>query len=162
MGAQSVLSEEGKLVNPDDATGAALEAALREVAECRSSRGRLEPDKWELKRAAWEDYDPAFFHISLRNHQNAAENRPKRGMASMGGGGSVKDGMAGSDCMDAVAYAPPPPPAHESFCRLRRDITSDATVLALLYRTLHVHCRNADSTGKDMAGMRGSVRHVLN
>jgi len=153
----AVLSEEGKLVNPDDASGAALEAALQEVAERRSTRGRLArlaPDKWELRRNAWEDYDPAFFHISSRNHQNAAENRPKRGMGSADGKTKEGDGAV------AVAYAPCPPAAHESFRRLRRDITSDATVLALLYRTLHVHCRSVDSSAdKDMAGVRGSAAY---
>jgi len=90
---KSVLSKEGKIVNPDNATGAALEAALKEVAERRSSHSRLKPDKWELKRTAWEGYDPDFFHISLRNHQNAAENRPKTSVR----GSSVTTGTGGSD-----------------------------------------------------------------
>ena len=42
---QLVLGKEGKLINPDDATGAALEVAFQEVAKHRSSRGRLEPNK---------------------------------------------------------------------------------------------------------------------
>lgn len=134
------LSEEGKLVNPDDATGAALAVTLMEVASHKSVRGRLEPNHWELCESAWEDYDPAFYHISLRSHQQAAESRP-RGKA---------EGIYG---MEPKSYCPIPPVPHPSFKRLRRDVTSDATVIAILYRTLHVHCR--DSTIKtDLTGVR--------
>lgn len=117
-----VLSEEGKLVNPDDANGAALEAVLVEVADCKSFQGRS--DKWELQRWAWNEYDPAFFHLSTAQHQNASENRP-----------------IGSNSITPIPYAPFPPAAHTSFSRLRRDITSDACVVAIIYRALHVHCR---------------------
>ncbi|MHA7927708.1 MAG: hypothetical protein ACX936_21120, partial [Marinobacter sp.] len=70
------LSEEGKLENPDDASGAALESILRNVADRKASRSKMEPDKWTLKNDAWELYDPSFYHISLRDHQSVAENRP--------------------------------------------------------------------------------------
>ena len=138
------LSEEGKLVNPDDATGAALEAALDEVAERKSSR-QLKPDRWELKEWAWSEYDPAFFHISLRCHQSAAEKRP----------------AANSAKIKPVPFAPRPPECHLSFLRLRKDLSSDACVRALAYRTLHVHCRKMDSTSRDMTDISGKVKSVI-
>ena len=137
-----VLSEEGKLVNPDDATGAALEVALGDVAHRRISRGRLAPDQWELRRSAWDEYDPGFFHIGLRSHQSAAENRPS-GTRSK-------------------AYTPAPPSAHPSFLRIRRDITADSCVIALAYRTLHVHCSRSRNPPGDVAlDFIGRVRTTL-
>jgi hypothetical protein len=124
------LSEEGKLVNPDDATGAALGTVLADVAERKISRGKMEPDKWELKREAWESYDPSFFHISLRSHQTAAESRP------------TPTGSSPTFGVESKALAPLWTAAHPNFARLRRDITCDATVLSILYRTLHMHCRD--------------------
>lgn len=127
-----VLSEEGKLVNPDDANGAALEAALVEVADCKSFQGRS--DTWELQRWAWNEYDPAFFHLSTTQHQNASELRPTSSTSE--------------ECViTPMPYAPFPPSAHNSFVRLRRDITSDCCVVAIIYRALHVHCRTI--SGKD-------------
>jgi hypothetical protein len=140
------LSEEGKLVNPDDATGAALGAVLAEVATRKISRGKMEPDKWELNREAWESYDPSFFHISLRHHQTAAEGRPT---------------PTGTDVNYGVipkAFCPPSTPAHKDFARLRRDITCDATMLAITYRTLHMHCRNM-AKKKDMTLLRGALAY---
>ena len=140
------LSEEGKLVNPDDATGAALGSVLAEVAERKVSRGKMEPDKWELRRAAWESYDPSFFHISLRSHQTAAEGRPS------------PTGTSTSFVVEPKPLPPPLTPAHPSFARLRRDITCDATVLAVTYRTLHMHCRDT-SKKKDMLDLRGTMAY---
>jgi hypothetical protein len=138
-----LLSEEGKMVNPDDATGAALESVLAEVADRKVSRGKLEPDKWEMKRSSWAEYDPSFFHISLRSHQSAAETRPKAAPdATSPFGWHLKP------------YAPAFRPAHPFFRRLRRDATSDATVIAMAYRVLHLHCR--EHTGKDLSDLRGN------
>jgi hypothetical protein len=141
------LSEEGKQINPDDASGAALGQALSEVAVRKSSRERLAPHHWELSRQAWDDYDPAFFHISMRSHQSAAENRPKPASSSSALG------------VDPKPFAPPKQiPAHPSFARIERDITADATVLAVAYRTLHVHCSpQSGDTGRDVSELRGSV-----
>lgn len=139
-----LLSEEGKLVNPDDATGAALGAILEDVADRKSSRGKMEPDKWELRYSAWKAYDPSFFHISLRSHQTAAESRPHASPASEASQGVFDD---------AQPYAPPSPQAHPVFERLRRDVTSDATVLAIVYRVLHLHC--GQTTEKDVHELRG-------
>ena len=144
------LSEEGKLVNPDDATGAALGAVLAEVATRKVSRGKMEPDKWELKREAWEQYDPSFFHISLRSHQTAAESRPTP---------TGKDVNFG---VPPKSLCPVPPAAHPSFCRLRRDIACDATMLAITYRTLHMHCRDPTRKRKkedDMVDLRGPMAY---
>ena len=115
------LCELGKKINPDDASGAALEEVLNEVGtrKCRSGA----PDEWELKESAWSEYDPSFPHISTRSHQHASERRPKQ--------------KADSPC---VPYAPRPLPSHNLFCRLRRDFTSDAALLACVYRVIHVHC----------------------
>lgn len=123
------LSEEGMFVNPEDATGAALEAILVEIADCKSILGKS--DKWQLQRWAWNEYDPAFFHINVQSHQNAAENRP------IGMGAAKEKGK-----IDSFPYAPFPPSAHASFSRLRKDISSDANVIAVIYKVLHVHCRN--------------------
>lgn len=138
-----LLSEEGKMVNPDDATGAALATTLDEVAERKVSRGKMEPDKWELKRSAWESYDPAFFHISLRSHQTAAtEGRPK-----------PTEDLSAPFGWQSKPYAPVPLEAHPFFARLRRDATSDATLLATAYKVLHIHCRsNVDKSIADLKG----------
>ena len=100
----SVLGE--TFVNPDDAGGAALEDALGEVAIRKQKCGA--PDEWELKKDFWNFYDPAFHHISTRDHQGCAENRPKPSAS--------------------VPYAPRPALAHVSFQRIRRDVSrSDET-----------------------------------
>jgi hypothetical protein len=88
-------------VNRDDASCAALEDALGEVATRKQKSGA--PDEWELQKDAWKVYDPAFHHISSRDHQVCAENRPK---------------PSGS-----APYAPRPAPAHVSFRRIRRDVS---------------------------------------
>ena len=121
-------------MHPDDATGSALEAVLSSVAERKLSHGKLGPDTWEIKKESWMEYDPAFFHIGTRSHQIAAENRSHLGAANKYG---------------AVPYAPFPPEAHETFSRIRKDITSDACIVALLYRVLHVHCRGDGETKSD-------------
>ena len=121
-------------MHPDDATGSALEEILSSVAERKLSHSKLGPDTWEIKEESWTEYDPAFFHISIRSHQDAAENRSHLGAL---------------DKNRAVSYAPVPPEAHESFSRIRKDITSDACIVALLYRILHVHCRGDNKTEKD-------------
>jgi hypothetical protein len=141
------LSEDGKLINPDDASAAALSQALAQVAERKSTRGRLAPHHWELTRQAWEDYDPSFFHISTRSHQSAAENRPKPASESTALG------------VEAKPFTPTKHiPSHPAFQRLERDITADATVLAVAYRTLHVHCSTLVSeAGRDVSQLRGSV-----
>ena len=44
-----LLKEEGKLLNPDDASGAALDSALAEVAE-KVSRGKTTADQWQPRK----------------------------------------------------------------------------------------------------------------
>ncbi len=126
-------------VNPEDASGAALEDALSEVAVRKQRSG--EPDEWELLNDAWKEYDPAFHHISTRAHQSATENRPKPSPAS--------------------PYAPRPAPAHSSFKRIRRDLTSDSCVLAMVYRILHVHCceTHDDSPLSNSTEVRGDLMY---
>ena len=141
-----LLNDQGKEINPDDASGAALNMVLSEVAQRKASRDRMEPDKWELNRDSWESYDPAFFHISLRSHQTAAENRPKPGLDEQSSFG-----------WKARPYAPCPREAHPFFRRLRRDISADASVLAVVYRVLHLHCRQAAE--KDLSGLLGSAAY---
>ncbi len=128
-----VLCELGKKINPDDASAAALEEALNEVGTRKCKSGV--PDEWELKESAWSEYDPSFQHISTRAHQQASENRPKQ--------------KAGAPCLP---YAPRPLPSHNLFNRLRRDLTSDSTLLACVYRVLHVHCRQPSVVLKDYPG----------
>jgi len=139
-----LLSEEGKLINPDDATGAALGTVLADIADRKVSRGKLEPDKWEMKRSAWDTYDPAFYHISLRCHQMVAETRPKPQASEQAAFG-----------WEPRPYSPRPREAHEFFRRLRRDATADATVLAATYRVLHMHCRQ--NVDKDLNGLWGKA-----
>lgn len=134
-------------VNPDDATGAALEAALVDVAECKSFKGKS--DKWELQRWAWNEYDPAFFHLSLRQHQNASEFRPN--------GLDSKDRR-----ITPMPYAPFPPTGHKNFVRLRKDVTSDACIIAMLYRALHIHCRDCDSDGMFQKTLDNEQREAYN
>jgi hypothetical protein len=130
-----VLSEEGKFVNPEDAGGAALEAVLVQVADCKSTRGNS--DQWVLQRWAWNEYDPAFYHISTPSHQNAAEKRPM---------GTDKGAAKSANDAESYPYAPFPPQAHGSFSRLRHDITANATLIAILYRVLHSHCHDVTDT----------------
>ena len=139
------LSEEGKLLNPDDATGAALGVVLAEVANRKISRRTMEPDKWELNREAWESYDPSFYHINLRNHQTAAESRP-------------------AFPSDNKFRVKPKPfcqglsASHPDFVRLRRDVTCDATILAITYRTLHMHIRD-NKKRKESVELRGAMAY---
>jgi hypothetical protein len=127
------LCELGKKINPDDASGAALEEALNEVGTRKCKSGA--PDEWELKESAWSEYDPSFQHISTRAHQHASENRPKQ--------------KADAPCLP---YAPRPLPAHNLFKRLRRDLTADSALLACVYRVLHVHCHRPWMALKDYPG----------
>lgn len=139
------LSEEGKLLNPDDATGAALGVVLTEVANRKISRRTMEPDKWELNREAWESYDPSFYHINLRNHQTAAESRP----------------AFPADNKFRVKPKPFCPalfPSHPDFMRLRRDVTCDITILAVTYRTLHMHIRDNKKI-KESTELRGAMAY---
>eukprot|EP00804_Cyclotella_cryptica_P026552 CCRYP_015394-RC/>CCRYP_015394-RC protein AED:0.06 eAED:0.06 QI:168/1/1/1/0.85/0.76/21/3141/1947 len=129
-----VLCDEGKLINPDDASGAALESVLNDVATRKTRIG--DADQWELKKRAWEEYDPSFHRISTRAHQCATEHRPKQ--------------IPGH----CSPYAPKPTPAHDSFKRIRRDLTADASVLAIVYRVLHAYCYAVDSP-KSTAELRG-------
>jgi hypothetical protein len=139
------LSEEGKLVNPDDATGAALGTVLADVANRKISRGKMEPDKWELNREAWESYDPSFYHINLRNHQTAAECRP-----ALPAEGKYR--------VKPKPFCPPMPAGHPAFSRLRRDISCDSTILAIAYRTLHMHVRNTRKK-KETPELRGAMAY---
>lgn len=154
-----LLNEEGKLVNPDDASGAALEAALEEVADVKVSRGRLtaSADHWEVRRAVWDEYDPAFYHTSRQHHQTAAENRP----SAAPDGDSAPGTNVASKATSTVAktYAPRPSVAHPSFNRIRRDITADGVVVSILYRILHVHCRknNRGAPPRTPTSLRHSV-----
>lgn len=131
------------MVNPDDASGAALEAALVEVADCKSFQGKS--DQWQLQRWAWNEYDPAYFHASQRQHQDASEIRPN-------GLDSKKREIT------PMPYAPFPPAAHRTLLRLRRDFTSDSTVIATLYRALHVHCRTIKKENDLADTIKGEVR----
>jgi hypothetical protein len=139
------LSEEGKLVNPDDATGAALGVVLAEVANRKISRRTMEPDKWELNREAWESYDPAFYHINLRNHQTAAESRPAFPADS-------------KFRVKPKPFCPALFASHPDFIRLRRDVTCDATILAITYRTLHMHIRD-NKKKKEAVELRGTMAY---
>ena len=104
----------------------------------RVNHDKLAPDQWELRKWAWKDYDPAFHHISTRAHQSAAESRPNP--------------------PPSAPYAPRPASAHMYFDRLRRDLTADSCILAIIYRVLHVHCHQADSiSSKAMSELPGRV-----
>jgi len=129
----AALSEEGRLQNPDEAAEAALHSVLLEVANELPARG-FDSKRWELKKEVWVEYDPAFFHVGLRAHQSAAELRPSNPKASSS---NVNDNPS--------PFCPRPAPAHPYFERLRRDFTADATLLAMVYRVVHVHC---SSSGK--------------
>lgn len=133
------LCELGKKINPDDASGAALEEALNEVGTRKCKSGA--PDEWELKESAWSEYDPSFQHISTRAHQHASENRPKQKANAT-----------------RLPYAPRPLPAHNLFKRLRRDLTADSTLLACVYRVLHVHCHLPWMVHKDFPGYEAGVK----
>ena len=138
-----LLNELGKTINPDDATAAMLGQVLEDVAERKGSRSRLEPDKFVLLKSEWGSYDPSFFHISVESHQTAAESRPVP---------SNKDEGAKGQFGAKVPYAPAMPRAHPRFQRLRRDVTADASVLAVAFRILHMHCRGSQRS--DLVDLR--------
>ena len=146
-----ILKEEGKWVNSDDAMGAMLKEVLSEVAELKASRDGA--NQWELRRSVWSEYDPAFYHTNLNCHQTAASKKPVS--VIKGTGSSRKLGSTPTP----IPYAPQPPPAHLFFSRIRRDLTSDSSVLSMVYRTLHAHCRKADKN-KDMSKLRGKVSNI--
>ena len=121
----AILCDKGKQINPDDASGAALESILNDIALRRTRTG--DADQWELKKSAWQEYDPAFHRIGTRAHQSASEQRPKQPLDK------------------SSPYAPNPPKAHDSFKRIRKDLTADAVVLAMTYRVLHAYCYEKSS-----------------
>jgi len=125
----NALIAAGKVINPDDASGALLEDALKKVAIRKKKVGS--PDAWELSKDGWSEYDPGFSHISTKDHQMASENRPKPSSSS--------------------PYAPRPAVAHLLFQRIRRDLTADSCILATVYRVLHVHCHQDDDLPKEDA-----------
>lgn len=145
-----LLSEAGKEQHPDDATGAALESVLADIAIRRVSRGsgKPEPDTWELKQEAWAEYDPSFYHCSTRNHQAAAEHRPKpKGQAD----GRTKP----------IPFAPEPPQAHSYFNRLRRDASVDSSIIAVIYRLLLLHIGEKTSDSGTKSQLRGRSETAL-
>lgn len=133
-----ILCEEGKEINPDDASGAALESVLSEVALRRTRIG--DADQWELRKSVWQEYDPAFHRISTRAHQAATEQRPKQPSSS-----------------NSSPYAPKPPAGHDSFLRIRKDLTADSVILSIVYRVAHAFCYNKNSH-KPTSDLRGKVR----
>lgn len=131
----SVLSEEGKRFNPNDAGGALLELTLAEVAERKPTSG-FDPDQWLLKKNVYLEYDPSFYHVPPRAHQSAAENRS-----------TCMGNVKGDDFFNTpTPCAPRPSPAHSFLKRIRRDLTADSATIALIYRTLHIHCSNESFT----------------
>lgn len=146
-----LLSEEGKKINPDDATGAALASVLEAVASKKVSRDKLQPDKWELSKESWETYDPAFLHCSLRNHQTAAEARPK-----------PQPNESSPLGWEPRPYSPPLQSSHPSFSRLRRDATADSTLLSILYRVLHMHCSNVSISSAEEKIFGAETSDMLN
>ena len=132
-----ILSGEGKLINSDDASGAALESVLNDVAIRKTRIG--DADQWELRKSAWEEYDPAFHRIGTRAHQSATEQRPKH---------------SPDHCLP---YAPEPPTSHEMFKCIRKDLTSDAVILSVVYRVLHSYCYDKIPL-ESKEELRGKVR----
>ena len=100
------------------ASGAALEEILSEIAVRKQKSGA--PDEWVLHEEAWNEYDPAFYHLNNRDAQFCSENRPKKRS-------------------DPATFAPRPALAHASFQRIRRDLTADSCILAIVYRVLHAY-----------------------
>lgn len=144
----ALLSEEGREMNPDDASGAALAATLSEVAKKKSNRADMSPHRWELQLTAWDHYDPAFFHMSGSNHQSATEYRPK-----------LPTNIASKYSVEPRAYAcQMTHGVHPSFYRLQRDLTADASLRSILYRTLHVHARTRHFSNT-LQGVRGSLAY---
>lgn len=121
----AILCDKGKQINPDDASGAALESVLNDVALRRTRIG--DADQWELNQSAWQEYDPAFHRIGTRAHQSASERRPKQPLDK------------------SSPYAPKPPKAHDSFKRIRKDLTADAVILSITYKVLHAYCYDKSS-----------------
>jgi len=135
----TVLHDEGKKKNPDDATGAALEDILELVATQQSSNN-FGPNKWELNKNSWIDYDPAFWHIAQRAHQTIAESKP-------------------SD-KKSCAYAPRPDSAHAWFQKLRWGLVSDAVVVSVCYRVLHIHfCKQLKQDEGEDHLLRGKMAY---
>jgi len=146
-----LLNEEGKQINPDDASGAALGVALDDVAERKSSTSsKPEPDRWHLKKEAWNDFDPAFYHISMRNHQGASEMRP-----------SPKIDPSLSFGAESHPYVSPPQLAHPFFRRLRRDATADISLISLAYVVLRNHCSDKSHSACASEATLARTVHLL-
>ena len=123
----NLMDETGQNVN-SKTSGVSIEDLLSSIANRKKMKIGV-ADTWEIRHDEWDNYDPAFFHISLRSHQIAQENRP------------LARCLKQSDKFVSKPYSPKPPLAHRAFKRLRKDITSDSCIIALCYRTLYMHCR---------------------
>ena len=121
-----ILLNEGKQINPDDAIGSSIQEILKDIATC-TPRGGNVPDEYQLNKNSWNEYDPAFFHISSVHHQVASDNKPSPEISSSAHTNLPKP------------YSPFLPSANRFFSRLRMDLASDATIIAIIYRILHVH-----------------------
>ena len=130
------LNAEGRILNPDDATGAALECILSLVGK-QSNASNCGPNKWELNKDAWVDYDPAFWHIAQRAHQTIAEVKPITGPKS-----------------SPRSYAPKPADFHAWYGNIRFGLIGDAAILSVCYRVLHVHCSDT-AKSRNVGPLRG-------
>lgn len=109
-------SSDGSEVIPESM----IEEILASVAVRREARD-LEAERFVLSENAWEEYDPAFFHMTNQAHQQALEMRPSPKKES---GPSPK------------ACVRPPPPAHPVFAPLRLGLLSSRTLLQVIRTVL--------------------------
>lgn len=150
MAENNTLAEEGKRFNPNDAGGALLELTLLEVAERKPSSG-FDPDQWILKKEAYLEYDPSFYHVSPRSHQSAVENKSA----------SIGNVNAADQFTHSTSYAPRPSPAHSFLNRLRKDLTADSATIALIYRTLHIHFCDESSDSNFELSLKEAKEKVI-
>jgi hypothetical protein len=114
------------------ASGEHLDSILAAVAKKKEGTG-LEPDKWELSEAYWGEYDPCFWHLSLKNHQSAADNRSKHNERV------AKKKAEAKLPPPSIPICGPPEPCHASFSHLRTTLLSDPTLLHVLWSLLTDH-----------------------
>lgn len=94
-----------------------IDNIVGEVGDIKKSGGMEETTKIYLKSEFWDDYDPCFYHVSLSQHQNILESKPR-----------VKE---------PAPICPAPPEAHSCFLKLRHTVLTDPLLLGYVRDLLY-------------------------
>jgi hypothetical protein len=108
------------------------------------SRGKLEPDKWEMKRSSWAEYDPsfsisAFGATTTVGSRDSTEASPDATSPSSAG------------IFKTIRCVPSSTPLFFEGCGATLP---GCKRIAMAYRVLQLHCR--EHTGRDLSDLRGN------